>query len=118
MQLKKILGLGGDKKSQKKNKILVVEDDALLSRVLADGLQKAGFEIMVVANGNDALGAVKEFQPRLVFLDLVIPGIDGFAVLKQLKADSETSAIPVVILSNLEEAGDVKSTGWAGGIFH
>ncbi|MFA6594375.1 MAG: response regulator [Candidatus Buchananbacteria bacterium] len=108
--LKTIFGFGG--KSQLKNqpkKILVVEDDSLLSKVLAESLKNEGFEVMVVDNGNDVMAVAAKFSPQLVLLDLVIPGIDGFAVLKELKGDDKTKAIPVIVLSNLDEIGDVKS---------
>ncbi|MFA5125023.1 MAG: response regulator [Patescibacteria group bacterium] len=108
--LKNILGFA--RKSQSKSqtkKILVVEDDSLLSKVLAETLKKEGFEVMVVDNGNDAVTMIRKFLPQLILLDLVIPGIDGFAVLKELKADDKLRSIPVVILSNLDEIGDVKS---------
>ena len=90
-------------------KILVVEDDSLLSKVLAESLKNEGFEVMVVDNGNDVMAVAAKFSPQLVLLDLVIPGIDGFAVLKELKGDDKTKAIPVIVLSNLDEIGDVKS---------
>jgi len=97
---------------KKKNlkKVLIIEDDALLLRVLSDAFVGEGFEIMTVENGLEVLETTKKFLPHLILLDLIIPGIDGFAVLKQLKADKVTEKIPVVILSNLENVGDVKST--------
>ena len=90
-------------------RILVVEDDAMLSRVLTEALKKDKFKIEIVANGSEVLAAVARFAPALILLDLVIPGIDGFEVLKQLKADSKTAAIPVVVLSNLDQPSDVKA---------
>ncbi|MFA6228507.1 MAG: response regulator [Patescibacteria group bacterium] len=108
--LKTIFGLGEKGQSKKQpRKVLVVEDDSLLSKVLAESLKNEGFEVMVVDNGNDAVAMVKKFLPQLILLDLVIPGIDGFTVLKELKADDKVKNIPVVVLSNLDEIGDVKS---------
>lgn len=68
------------------------------------------FEVVTVENGLEVLDAVKKFIPDIIMLDLIIPGIDGFAVLKQLKEDSLTKDIPVAIMSNLGTIGDVKST--------
>jgi DNA-binding response OmpR family regulator len=63
-----------------------------------------------VDNGLAAEKTAKSFSPDIILLDLIIPGIDGFAVLKQLKAGAKTKNIPVAILSNLGDVGDVKST--------
>lgn len=97
----------GKKKQLKK--ALVVEDDALLSRVLSTYLADSDFEVQVVANGLEALGKAKEFKPGVILLDLILPGLDGFAVLKQLKEEATTKNIPVVVVSNLGDVADVKS---------
>ncbi|MFA6131702.1 MAG: response regulator [Patescibacteria group bacterium] len=91
-------------------KILIIEDDALLLRVLSETFARENFEIAMVENGLEAEKAAKDFSPDMILLDLVLPGLDGFAVLKNLKAGEVTKKIPVIILSNLEDVGDVKST--------
>lgn len=105
--LKDFFGLGGKKTTKK---VMVVEDDALLSKVLSEALGKEGFEIATVNNGTDVMASAKRFLPQIIMLDLMLPGMDGFMVLKELKADDKLKNIPVVVLSNLDEAGDVKST--------
>lgn len=87
-----------------------MEDDALLSKVLSETFLKENFEVAVVDNGLKVEDALQKFFPDIILLDLIIPGIDGFAVLKNLKADSKTKDIPVVVISNLGEVGDIKST--------
>lgn len=94
----------------KVGRVLIVEDDALLSKVLSQGFLAEKFEVASVANGLEVAEAVKAFSPDIIMLDLILPGLDGFEVLKRLKADDKTKNIPVVVISNLEEAGDVKST--------
>lgn len=101
---------GRKNKSQSAKKVLIVEDDQLLSKVLSQSFLKEKFEVAVVADGNDVEDVVKSFTPDIILLDLIIPGIDGFAVLKNLKADVRTKNIPVVVVSNLGDVGDVKST--------
>lgn len=101
-----MLGFGRKKENKK---ILVVEDDALLAKVLIDSLGAEGFEALNVNNGLEAFNEAKKFKPDLVLLDLILPGIDGFEVLKQLKGDNETKKVPVFVLSNLDSAPDVKS---------
>ena len=98
------------KKKLASKKVLIVEDDALLSKVLAENFINEKFAVAVVDNGFEVEAAVAKFNPDIILLDLIIPGIDGFAVLKQLKADKKTAAIPVVVISNLGDVGDIKST--------
>ncbi|MFA6547608.1 MAG: response regulator [Candidatus Magasanikbacteria bacterium] len=91
-------------------KILIVEDDSLLVKVLSASFLEEKFQVVTVENGLEVMEAVKKFSPDMILLDLIIPGIDGFAVLKQLKEDDATKNIPVAIMSNLGSVSDVKST--------
>lgn len=100
----------GIKKKAPAKKILIVEDDSLLSKTLAESFLNAKFQVAVVDNGLQVEGMVKSFSPDIILLDLIIPGLDGFAVLKQLKANPKTAKIPVAVISNLGDEGDVKST--------
>ncbi|MFA5021660.1 MAG: response regulator [Patescibacteria group bacterium] len=91
------------------NKVLVVEDDAMLARVLAERLKVTKFEVSVVGDGSKVLDEAVRFLPNIILLDLVLPGIDGFTVLKQLKEEAKTKNIPVAVISNLDQASDIKS---------
>lgn len=96
--------------SGKSNKrILIVEDDMLLCDVLSDTLIAEGYEVVTVSDGAKAFDAVKKVSPALILLDLVLPGLDGFEILKQIKADKDTENIHVAVISNLGEVADVKS---------
>lgn len=100
-------------KNNTKNKgprsLFIVEDDSLLCRALSEELSKEGFETLCIGNGLEVQEMVDKNPPDAILLDLVLPGLDGFAVLKQLKSETKTSSIPVVIISNLGSAADVKS---------
>lgn len=100
--------LFGEKRSVS-HRVLVVEDDAMLSRVLSELLKREKNKVEVVANGSQVIDEVIRFSPELILLDLILPGIDGFEVLKQLKAESKTAGIPVVVVSNLDQPSDVKA---------
>ena len=102
-----MFGIG---KSNKKNKVLLVEDDALLITLLEKQLKKAEFVVEKVMNGLEVIESAKKFKPNLILLDLILPGIDGFEILRELKVDSDLAPIPVIVLSNLDKEGDVKST--------
>lgn len=98
------------RKKKVNKKVLIVEDDSLLLKVVSASFLAEKFEVATVENGLEVLETVKSFSPDIILLDLIIPGIDGFAVLKQLKENSDTKNIPVVIMSNLGTPGDIKST--------
>jgi CheY-like chemotaxis protein len=88
----------------RRQKILVVEDDRDLALLLRRQLESEGFQVLLAGTGEDALWLAKEAQPQLITLDIMLPDIDGFAVLEQLKTNPMTSAIPVVIVSVLAES--------------
>ena len=88
--------------------VLVVEDDPFYSKIYKTKLAKEGIESELVSNGNEALNAVKANRPGLILLDLIMPGKDGFETLAELKADKATENIPVIVLSNLSQAEDIK----------
>ena len=82
-------------------KILMVEDDVTLSKMYQKKLLSAGYEVEPTYNGNDAVVKAKEINPDLILLDIMLPGIDGFEVVKQLKKEKITQNIPIIILTNL-----------------
>ena len=96
-------------KSKNKKRVLVVEDDLLLARVLMDKLEKEECITMNVVNGLEVQAKAIEFKPEIILLDLILPGMGGFEVLKLLKKDEKTKHIPVVVISNLGEESDVKT---------
>jgi len=97
------------KKRSLNKKVLIVEDDSLLAKVLSENFLAEKFKVATADNGLNVAEAVKTFSPDIILLDLVIPGLDGFAVLKQLKSDEKTKNIPVAVISNLGDTGDIKS---------
>lgn len=91
-----------------KKTILVVEDDKFLRELLTRKLESEGFPVSMAVEGKEALRKIKEELPHLVLLDLVLPGIDGFGILEQMKKDPQTDKIPVIILSNLGQREEVE----------
>ncbi len=84
-------------------KILVVEDDRDLAVLLRRQLESEGYQVLLASGGEDALWLAREAQPQLITLDIMLPDLDGFAVLERLKANPLTSGIPVVIVSVMTE---------------
>jgi len=83
--------------------ILVVEDDENSSEVLTVTLTGAGYRVIPACNGTEALAFAKKLDPFAITLDIMLPGIDGWDVLKYLNYDPETSNIPVIVISMLDE---------------
>jgi DNA-binding response OmpR family regulator len=91
-----------------KKKILFIEDESALQMTLGNMLAKQGYEVLKAMDGKIGLELAEEKHPDLILLDLILPKMDGFGVLKGLKENEETKEIPVIILTNLENTGDVQ----------
>lgn len=92
---------------KEKQHILLVEDDPFLSDIYSTKLENVGFDIDVVYDGEAVFKKIEEKLPELILLDIVLPKIDGFEVLKKLKSDSRFSKIPVILLTNLGQKEDI-----------
>jgi signal transduction histidine kinase/DNA-binding response OmpR family regulator len=86
--------------------VLVVDDDPAVRRLVAETLRPDAVTLREAADGESALAQIAEHRPDVVVLDLIMPGIDGFAVLERLQADAETRAIPVIVLTAARLSGD------------
>ena len=95
-------------------KILFIEDDTTLQESLGQVLKGAGFEVFQAFNGEDGLKLAGEERPDVVLLDLILPKINGFDVLKELKAADGTKHIPVIVLTNLESPEDIQKALFSG----
>jgi two-component system, OmpR family, phosphate regulon response regulator PhoB len=87
-------------------KILVVEDDSDILKLLEYNIGGAGFEVLTSQDGHEALVLAKRQLPALVVLDLMLPGIDGLEICKELKRNPETAGIPVIMLTARGEEVD------------
>lgn len=87
-------------------KILLVDDDLLLARMYQKKLENDGYEVLVAEDGEVALKNILSFAPDLILLDIMMPKIDGYEVLKRLKGDTRTSSIPVIFLTNVGATDD------------
>ena len=90
-----------------KYNVLAVDDVPLNLLLVTKMLSKFNFQIRTAANGKQALDAVAELKPDLILLDLMMPEIDGFEVIRRLRANPETADIQIVILSALNSNEDV-----------
>ena len=88
--------------------VLIVEDDSFLANIYKTKFEMEGFKISVSENGEVALANVKKKKPAIILLDILLPKLDGFAVLSKLKEDKDTKDIPVILLTNLGQKDDVQ----------
>lgn len=88
-------------------KILIIEDEAVLQKTFESTLRDEGFDIIAALDGEVGINLAKKEKPDLILLDLVLPKINGFEVLQELKGDPGTKDIPVIILTNLEKMEDI-----------
>ena len=81
--------------------ILIVEDDAFLRNLITRRLLREGFIVEEAANAKAGLDAARKNMPHLILLDILLPDMNGFEMLEEMRKDGAISAIPVIILSNL-----------------
>ena len=89
-------------------KALIVEDEEILAKVLEEKLKKANFNVQIAENGEKAISITKNFNPDIILLDFMLPKIDGFEVLKEIKKDNDTKLIPVIAITNLADDDHIK----------
>ena len=92
----------------KKPSILLIEDDEMISMMYQTKFSMEGHTIQTAADGAEGLEKARASKPDVILLDIILPKLDGFSVLKELKNDPETKKIPVILLTNLGQDDDVK----------
>jgi two-component system alkaline phosphatase synthesis response regulator PhoP/two-component system response regulator VicR len=95
-------------------RILAVDDQRHIARLVQLHLERAGYEVSLAYDGAEALRKVRESRPDLVILDVMLPKMDGFEVLRRMKADLETERIPVIMLTAKSDSDDALQ-GYDGG---
>jgi len=95
-------------------RILVVDDHPPMVKLVDDALVRAGFSVTTVSDGAECLRKVAAESPDLLILDIMMPGLDGFQVLRALRQREETKDLPVIMLTALKGHGDVLD-GFMGG---
>ncbi len=97
-------------------RVLLAEDDRFLRKAAGAMLRRQGFTVLTAEDGEEALRIARAETPDLILLDLIMPKMQGFEVLKALKCDPQTSTIPVIILSNLGQESDSKAAREMGAL--
>lgn len=89
-------------------KILIIEDDRYISKMYQLKLSLEGYQVEVADNGRAGVEMVKSFAPNIILLDILMPELDGFEVLKLVKSEEATKSIPVLIMSNLGQEDHIQ----------
>ncbi len=87
--------------------ILVVDDDPVIQKLLAVNFEMEGYRVVTGGNGIEALAQVSAEHPDAIVLDVMMPGIDGMEVVRRIRADPASAAIPVLLLSARAQAKDI-----------
>lgn len=93
---------------QYKKKILLIEDDSFLISMYTTKFELENFEVVAAEDGEKGLGLAAKEKPDIILLDILLPKMNGFEVLKELKNNKETSPIPVILLTNLSQKNEIE----------
>ncbi len=107
-------GQGADKATQQSKTgslVLVIDDDHAVRDLLSRTLRKEGYRVEVAAGGAEGLQAARSLRPDIITLDVMMPGLDGWAVLNALKGDQSLAEIPVIMVTIVDD----KNSGYALG---
>ena len=96
-------------------RVLVVDDEAPIRELCRVNLELAGYEVFEAGDGAEAVEAVRQHRPDIVFLDLMMPDVDGWEALRQIKSDPDIAGVPVVLLT-ARSADEDQIRGWEAGI--
>jgi two-component system, OmpR family, alkaline phosphatase synthesis response regulator PhoP len=88
--------------------ILIVEDDRLLSKALMNNFTDGGYRVFTAINSEKAFEILEKESIDLIYLDIMLPGVNGYHILKQLKSETKYKNIPVVMLSNLGQMQEIE----------
>ena len=91
-----------------KNRILIIEDDSYISDMYKIKLESEGFQVIIASDGQKGVEQLNQQKPDLILLDVVMPKMDGFSVLQNIKEDPEVQDIPVIMLTNLGQKDSVE----------
>jgi two-component system phosphate regulon response regulator PhoB len=92
-----------------KETVMIVDDEQDICELIAYNLEREGYSVTMVNSGEDAIAHTQKILPDIIVLDLMLPGIDGLGVCKQLKMNEATSEIPIIMLTAKTEDSDIIS---------
>jgi len=100
------------------HRILVIDDEESSRKLARRLLERHGYQVLLAANGEEGLIVAKAEQPDCILLDIIMPKLNGFEVLRRLKADPDIKTIPVIVVSAKGAERDIATSFRLGAIFH
>lgn len=94
--------------TEKKCSVVLIEDEEMLANMYETKFKNEGFDIRKALDGEAGLKLIEESAPDLILLDIIMPKLDGFSVLKRIKENAKTKSVPVILLTNLGQDEDIK----------
>ena len=107
-----------EESTKAKSTALVIEDEAFILDLLVYKFKDQDWEIVSAMNGEAGIEKAKEVEPDIILLDILLPGMNGYEVLEQLKADESLKDIPVLVLSNYGQKGEIEKSKELGAVDH
>jgi CheY-like chemotaxis protein len=101
-----------------KRTILMVDDEANVRKVGKLILEREGYHVLTASNGEEALILAKVEQPDLILLDIMMPKMDGYEMLRRLRTDQDTDEIPVIVVTAKGGEHDIATSFKFGAVFH
>jgi len=89
-------------------KVLIIEDEDVLRNVLAKKLEKEGYEVIVAADGEAGMNSIRNENPDMILLDIMLPKKNGYQILEEMHGDEELKKIPVLVISNSGQPVEVR----------
>lgn len=90
-------------------RVLIIEDDPLIARIVEIKLENRGYQVMLASDGQEGLDAVRQHKPDVVLLDVMMPVMDGYQVLRILRGEAEFATLPVIMLTAKGQERDIMS---------
>ena len=84
-------------------KVLIVEDEIYIMNIISFGLKRKGYQVITAAEGNEALALASKHDPSVILLDYMLPGMNGLQICAELKKESKTAAIPIIMITALDD---------------
>ena len=107
-----------EESTKAKSTALVIEDEAFILDLLVYKFKDQDWEIVSAMNGEAGIEKAKEVEPDIILLDILLPGMNGYEVLEQLKTDESLKDIPVLVLSNYGQKGEIEKSKELGAVDH
>jgi DNA-binding response OmpR family regulator len=105
-----------DNAAKQTKTILLADDEQFVLVAYKDGLENAGYNVLLAHDGTETLDVMRSARPDLVLLDLIMPKLNGFEVLQAVQADAELSTIPIAVFTNLSQLSDEQEARRLGAV--